>query len=118
MERLNASPYAERNLKIFAAMDQPRQRGDLDDLVNIFSLSKSRLRQIHAEGEKKIELFELTLTDGKQKIPVAEVESADGFVAAARCAVTNYSAMFARLELPCWSIVSQYGHRSDLASLR
>ena len=118
MEHLNATPNALRNLEIVEAMSKPRQRGDLDELVEQFGLSKSRLNQIWKEGPKPIEVFELTLTDGSQKIPVAEVECAEGFSKAARCAMSHYSAMFDRLELPCWRLISQSGHAQDVKSLR
>jgi hypothetical protein len=76
------------------------------------------VRQIIAQ-QSKCEPFELFIADNSQKIGIAKVYTSRGFLHACRLAMRQYSATFARLELPSWQLVagadSIYLNSPDLA---
>jgi hypothetical protein len=102
MNTITESTNPERDGAIIAS-----SRGGVStaDIAKAHNLSVGRVQQIIRQ-QGKCEPFELFIADKSQKISIANVYTSRGFLHACRLAMRQYSATFARLELPSWHLVA------------
>lgn len=90
--------------------------GDAAETADHFGITKASVQRI-VRTAKKLEAFELTLTDGQTTLPVAQVHTSRGFLHACKAALNTYSGTFSNLELPNWKFVAG-GQCVSLADLK
>lgn len=101
MQVINESQFPERDAQIIAAIEEKSTK----EVAEQFKLSVGTIRKI-VRRAKASQVYDLNITDGQQSVQVCQIITSRGFVHACRRAMREYSAFFARLELPQWRLVA------------
>ena len=101
MQVITESQFPERDAQIIAAIEEKPAK----EVAEQFGLSAGTIRKI-VRRAKASQVYDLAITDGHQSVPVGQIITSRGFIHACRRAMREYSAFFARLELPQWKLVA------------
>jgi hypothetical protein len=101
MQVITESQYPQRDAEIMQAL----QHTTTKEVAEMFGLSAGTIRRI-ARREKENKIYDMSVTDGSQTVPVGQIVTSRGFLHACKRALREYSGFFGRLELPQWKLVA------------